>query len=52
VNGFVLLVIVALLGLLLWVAAPGKAGDIGRVLFMCAFLAICFGASPSVRWLR
>lgn len=51
-NGFVLLVIVALVGLLLWMLAPGKAAELGRVLFFCAFLAICFGAAPSVRWVR
>lgn len=49
---FLFLVVVALVGLVLWLAAAGKASDVGRVMFFCAFLAICFGASPAARWLR
>lgn len=52
-TGMVLLVVVALVGLVLWMAPAGKASEVGRALFFCAMLALCFGASPSSsRWFR
>jgi hypothetical protein len=43
------LLILAILGLLLYAfASNGKLAEVGRIVFFCATLALCFGASPHV----
>lgn len=45
------LIVLAVIGLLIYALAEGKASEIGRMVFFCAFLAICFGGSAG-HWLR
>ena len=43
------LLILAVLGLLVYAfASNGKLSEVGRIVFFCAFLALCFGAAPHV----
>ncbi len=43
------LLILAILGLLVYAfASNGKLAEVGRLVFFCAFLALCFGASPHI----
>lgn len=44
------LLIVCVVGLLTWALAKGITSEIGRIIFTCAFLALCFGQAP--RFLR
>lgn len=45
------LLILALLGLLLFAFADGKASEVGRLIFFAAALALCLGGTSS-HWLR
>jgi hypothetical protein len=41
------LLVLSLLALVLWALDLGKASEIGKVIFCCAFLALCFGQGPA-----
>lgn len=40
------LLILAIIGLLVYMLPTGNFKEIGRIVFFCAFLAICFGEAP------
>lgn len=47
------LLILAVLGLLLYAfASNGKLAEVGRLIFACALLALCFGAAPHIGRIR
>jgi len=46
------LIVLAVLGLLLYAFTNGKPSEVGRLVFACAFLALCLGAAPHIPRLR
>lgn len=44
----ILLLILAVVGLLVYAFANGKAAEIGRLVFACAMLVICFELARGV----
>lgn len=41
------LLVLCLVGLILWALDLGKASELGKVIFACALLALCFGQGPA-----
>ena len=41
------LLILTLVGLILWALDLGKVSEVGKVIFACALLALCFGQGPA-----
>lgn len=46
------LLVLMLIGLLIYAFAAGKPMEVGRIIFFCALLAICFGHWPGDLALR
>lgn len=46
------LIVMAVLGVLLYAFTNGKLSEVGRIVFFCALLALCFGAAPHMAKLR
>jgi hypothetical protein len=38
------LLVLMLIGLLIYAFTAGKLSEVGRIMFFCALLALCFGA--------
>lgn len=45
------LLVLAVIGLLMYVLTEGKLSETGRIIFTCALLAVCLEGS-SAHWLR
>jgi Na+/phosphate symporter len=46
------LLVLMLIGLLMFAFAQSKLSEVGRIIFFCALLAICFGHMPGELALR
>jgi len=39
-------ILLAVFGLLVYAFAPAKLSEVGRIIFFCAFLALCMQGAP------